>query len=78
MRRHSPGSHSSTHGPIGRGIRKLGVRRGVRGRWALAVLLSCLGLLATASVAAASATIKGKVTNGIAGPEYGTPSRTSK
>jgi hypothetical protein len=71
MRRHSPGSHSSTHGPIVRGIRKLGVRRGVRGRWALAVLLSCLGLLATASVAAASATIKGKVTNGIAGPEYG-------
>jgi hypothetical protein len=71
MRRHSPGSHSSTHGPVARGILKLGVRRGVSGRLALAVLLSCLGLLATASVAAASATIKGKVTNGIAGPEYG-------
>jgi hypothetical protein len=40
-------------------------------RVALAVLLSCLGLLAAAPVAAASATIEGNVTNAIAGPEDG-------
>jgi hypothetical protein len=71
MRRYSLGSHSSTHRQMVREICEPGARRGVTGRWALAVLLSCLGLLATASVAAASATIQGKVTNGVSGPEYG-------
>jgi hypothetical protein len=44
-----------------------------RSTFALALLLGCLALLVSAPLASASATILGKVTSGVAGPEFGDP-----